>query len=173
MRTSLTRGSSRKTGVRSGRCRGRRYRGPIEPPPPLPGDPAPAPGDPAAAVAGVVERFYAAFEARDLDTMSDLWVHADDVACTHPGWATLHGWAAVSASWFAIFEQASPMQVFVTDQRVRVEGDAAWVTLDENLLGAAGDEAGTTVSALKVLRHTGSGWQVVAHHGSVVVGRPD
>ncbi len=121
----------------------------------------------------VVERFYSAFEARDLDTMSDVWVHGDDVACTHPGWASLHGWAAVSASWFAIFEQAAPMQVFVTDQRVRVEGDAAWVTLDENLLGAGGDEAGTTVSALKVLRRTDSGWRIVAHHGSVVVGRPD
>ena len=120
----------------------------------------------------VVERFYAAFEARDLDVMSDLWVHDDTVACTHPGWATLHGWAAVSASWFAIFDRSTPMQVFVTDVHVRVEGAAAWVTLDENLLGAAGDPGGTTVAALKVLRRTPDGWRLVAHHGSVVAGHP-
>jgi ketosteroid isomerase-like protein len=123
-------------------------------------------------VRDVVERFYAAFEARDLDGMSDLWVHDDTVACTHPGWATLHGWAAVSASWFAIFDQSSPMQVFVTDLRVRIHGDAAWATGDENLLGAAGDPGGTTVAALKVLRREADGWRVVAHHGSVVAGHP-
>lgn len=123
-------------------------------------------------MAQVVERFYAAFEARDLDAMSDLWVHDDSVSCTHPGWASLHGWAAVSAAWFAIFDQSEPMQVFLTDLRIRVVGDAAWVTVDENLLGAGSDPAGTTVAALKVLRRTSSGWHLVAHHGSVVVGRP-
>jgi ketosteroid isomerase-like protein len=120
----------------------------------------------------VVERYYAAFEARDLDAMSDLWVHSDEVACTHPGWASLHGWAAVSASWFAIFDQSPPMQVFLTDQRIRVEGEAAWAMVDENLLGAGSDPSGTTVSALKVLRRTPDGWRIVAHHGSVVIGRP-
>jgi ketosteroid isomerase-like protein len=61
------------------------------------------------------------------------------------------------------------MQVFVTDLRIRVEGESAWVTVDENLLGAGSDPAGTTVSALKVLRRTPAGWLLVAHHGSVVV----
>ncbi len=121
----------------------------------------------------VVERFYTAFEARDLDAMSDLWAHDDGVACTHPGWARLQGWAAVSASWFAIFDQVSPLQVFVTDERVRIRGDVAWVTVDENLLGAVSDGVGTTVSALNVLERGDDGWRMVAHHGSVVEGRPD
>ena len=134
--------------------------------------PSPPPGPDAAAVREAVERFYAAFEARDLDAMSDLWAHDETVSCTHPGWATLHGWAAVAASWFAIFDRSTPMQVFVTDLRVHVSGDAAWATVDENLLGAAGEPAGTTVAALKVLRRSDAGWQLVAHHGSVVSGRP-
>lgn len=154
-----------------GRVEGHRYRGPIESSPPPP--PSPAPDADEESVRVVVERFYAAFEGRDLDLMSDVWVHDDTVVCTHPGWARLHGWAAVSASWFAIFEQSAPMQVFVTDERVSVSGDLAWVALDENLLGVGGDEAGTTVSALKVLQRTGAGWRLVAHHGSVVVGRPE
>ncbi len=137
-------------------------------------DPRPAPlSDDEAAVGAVVERFYTAFEERDLDAMSDLWEHSDAVTCTHPGWASLHGWASVSASWFAIFDQSPPMQVFLTDLRIQVVGDAAWVTLDENLLGAGSDPAGTTVSALKVLRRQAGTWRIVAHHGSVVVARPD
>lgn len=134
--------------------------------------PSPDPSDDEGAVRHVVEQFYEAFEQRDLDAMSDLWAHDDEVACTHPGWATLHGWAAVSASWFAIFDQVAPLQVFITDQRVRIVGDLAWVTLDENLLGAVDDPVGTTAAALNVVRREASGWRMVAHHGSVVEVRP-
>lgn len=124
-------------------------------------------------MASTIDRYYAAFEAGDLDVLSDLWLHDDTVTCTHPGWARLQGWAAVAASYFAIFDQSPPLQVFVTDQRVQVVGDVAWATLDENLLGAASDPAGATVATVKVLRRTEVGWRFVAHHGSVVVGRPD
>jgi len=105
--------------------------------------------------------------------LSDLWVHDDAVSCTHPGWARLQGWGAVAASYFAIFDRSPPLQVFVTDQTVHVAGDVAWVTLDENLLGAASEPGGTTVATVKLLRRTADGWRFVGHHGSVVVARPD
>ena len=89
----------------------------------------------------IEKRYGDSFEATDLDAMSDLWVHDDTVACTHPGWARLQGWAATSASFFAIFDQSPPLQVFVTDQRVHVAGDVAWVTLDENLKARMASES--------------------------------
>ena len=64
------------------------------------------------AVSGVTEidavtaantEFYAAFEARDLDRMAEVWERSDRATVTHPGWPTLHGWARVAASWEAIF----------------------------------------------------------------------
>lgn len=79
----------------------------------------------------------------------------------------------MAASFFAIFDQSPPLQVFVTDQTIHVLGDAAWVTLDENLLGAIGEPGGTTVATVKLLRRTPAGWRFVGHHGSVVIGRPD
>ena len=33
--------------------------------------------------------FYEAFEARDMDAMSEVWEHSDRVVCTHPGWQAL------------------------------------------------------------------------------------
>ncbi|MEO6317693.1 MAG: nuclear transport factor 2 family protein [Acidimicrobiales bacterium] len=110
-------------------------------------------------------RFYDAFEGRDLDAMSDAWEHADRVSCTHPGWRTLHGWGAVSASWFALFGGPSLLQFILTDEVVSVAGNAAWVTVDENLISA--DGAGT-VAAVNIFVRTGSGWRLVAHHGSAV-----
>ena len=141
--------------------------------------PAPPPDDPAggaragaapeAAVLAANAAFYDAFEARDLDAMSDVWEHSDRVACTHPGWATLHGWGAVSSSWMALFTRGEPLQFVVTSVRATVEGTAAWVTCEEGILGASG--ASSAVAAINLFARGGDGvWRMVGHHGSPVAG---
>lgn len=118
-----------------------------------------------AAVRAANRRFYEAFEARDIDAMSELWVHDDGVVCTHPGWRTLRGWASVAASWFALFDNPERMQFILTEETVSVAGDIGWVSVDENLI--AGD-SGTTVAALNLFRRVDGVWRLVAHHGSPV-----
>ncbi len=125
--------------------------------------------DELAAVLAANQAFYDAFEAADLDRMSAVWEHSDRVVCTHPGWATLRGWSKVSASWFAIFRNPLRLQVILTEPRAVVVGDCAWVSVDENLLGASAGP-GSTVAALNVFVRRDSGWAMVAHHGSGVVG---
>ena len=127
-----------------------------------------------AAVLAANASFYRAFEASDLDAMSDLWEHSDRVECVHPGWAALHGWGEVSASWAALFGGRQRLQFILTDERVAVVGDVGWVSVDENLL--AGDVSGSagstgTVAALNVFVRSGGAWRMVAHHGSPVAGR--
>jgi ketosteroid isomerase-like protein len=118
-----------------------------------------------AAVRAANQRFYAAFEGRDLDVMSDVWEHSDRVACTHPGWRTLHGWGAVSGSWFALFGGPQHLSFILTNEVVAVDGDTAWVTVDENLINADGS---ATVAALNLFRRDDDRWRLVAHHGSPV-----
>jgi ketosteroid isomerase-like protein len=122
------------------------------------------------AVLAVNRRYYEAFEARDLDGMSDLWDRSERAICTHPGWATLEGWGAVAASFFALFQNGSQLQFVLTRERVNVVGDAAWVSVDENLLG---DQGGVTVSAINIFVRRDNRWRMVCHHGSVVQGGPD
>jgi SnoaL-like domain len=112
-------------------------------------------------------QYYEAFEAKDLDAMSDLWERSDRALCTHPGWATLEGWGPVAASFFALFQGGQQIQFVLTRERVIHGGDAAWVSLDENLLG---DQGGVTVATINIfVRGAGPyGWQMVCHHGSVV-----
>ena len=111
----------------------------------------------------VNRRFYEAFEARDLDAMSEAWEHSDRVACTHPGWQTLHGWGAVSGSWFALFRGPQPLQFILTNERATVAGDVAWVTVDENIIG---EDGSGTVAALNVFVRDAGAWHMVVHHGS-------
>ena len=110
--------------------------------------------------------FYAAFEERDLDAMSRVWEHTDRVVCTHPGWASLRGWARVSASFFALFQNAQHLQFILTNELAVAVGDLAWVSIDENILDLDG---ATTVAALNLFtRHPDGRWLMVAHHGSPV-----
>jgi ketosteroid isomerase-like protein len=120
----------------------------------------------ARAVLAANRHFYEAFEARDLDAMSDLWERSDRSTCTHPGWATLRGWGRIVSSFFALFQGPRSLQFVLTEERAQVVGDVAWVSVDENLLGAQG---GATVAALNVFVRDGGGeWRLVCHHGSVV-----
>ncbi len=117
-------------------------------------------------VAAANAAFYAAFEARDLDAMSLVWEHSDRIICTHPGWASLRGWAQVAASFFALFQNSLQLQIILTKERAEVAGDVGWVTVDENILQST---TATTVSALNLfVRGDDGGWRMVAHHASPV-----
>lgn len=118
------------------------------------------------AVMAVNRRYYEAFEAKDMDAMSDLWERSDRAICTHPGWGTLEGWGPVAASFFALFQGGQQIQFVLTRESVHVAGETAWVSLDENLLG---DQGGVTVATLNIFsRRDGGRWRMVCHHGSVV-----
>ena len=120
--------------------------------------------------------FYAAFEARDLDAMAEVWERSDRVSVTHPGWPTLHGWARVAGSWQAIFSATPFIQFVLTDEAILLGGEVAMVTLDENILQSAGspmggdrDElAGARVATTNVFVRRAERWRMVNHHGSPV-----
>lgn len=114
--------------------------------------------------------FYAAFERRDLDAMSDVWEHSDDVVCVHPGWMPLRGWGRVAASFHALFTSGEELQFILTEDRLTVAGDAAWVTLVENIVSDGRPQA---VAATNVFRRGPDGrWRMVVHHGGPIIERP-
>lgn len=119
------------------------------------------------AVSAANRAYYDAFERRDIDAMSDVWEHADRVLCTHPGWVTLRGWAAVGGSFVALFGNDQTLQFLLTDEHVEVLDRVAWVSIDENILGGQG---GAMVSALNVFVDlSGNGeWKLVCHQATLV-----
>ncbi|MGH9040876.1 MAG: nuclear transport factor 2 family protein [Acidimicrobiia bacterium] len=129
--------------------------------------------------------FYAAFEARDLKAMAEVWECSDRATVTHPGRPTLRSWPAVAESWRRIFEHTPYIQFFLTDEAVVVAGDAAWVTLYENILqevpgrrGGPGEGSGPSdavlgdarIAATNVFVRDEGSWRMVVHHGSPVAG---
>jgi len=97
--------------------------------------------------------------------MSDVWEHSDRAVCTHPGWSSLRGWAAIVSSFATLFRSPQSLQFLLTDTMASVDGDTAWVTVDENLLG---DQGGTAVAALNLFSRADGRWRMVVHHGSPI-----
>ena len=120
------------------------------------------------AVLAVNRRFYDAFESQDMNAMSEIWEHSERVVCNHPGWARLRGWSAVAASWFAIFQNDQRLQFVLTDEEAVVVGDAAWVTIDENLID---HNVQGTVSAVNIFIRADGEWVMTAHLGTSVMPR--
>ena len=122
-----------------------------------------------AAVYACNRRFYEAHESRDLDGMSAVWEHSDRVVCIHPGWPILRTWPAVEESWRRILAGPGTNQFILTNEAVAIDGDMAWVTLDENLVAAGG--ATGTVAATNLFTRSADGWLLIVHHGSPVMDR--
>ena len=131
------------------------------------------------AVTAANTALYDAFEAGDIDLMSAVWLDdstSEVVTCVHPGWAPLHGTAAVLRSWSMIMANTSYIQFVLTDVQVSVTGDTAVVTCGENMLTgmpASSEEsaalAGGRAVATNVFRRTSTGWRLWVHHASPVL----
>jgi len=84
----------------------------------------------------------------------------------HPGWPILKGWPAIEQSWRQIFAGPGRTQFILTNETLIIRGDAAWITLEENLV----DRGEThTIAATNVFHRGTNGWRLVAHHGSPVL----
>ena len=118
-------------------------------------------------------RFYRAFEQLLIDEMDAVGAHSEDVKCVHPGWPLLTGWAAVRASWQAIFASTAEMRFTLSDVRVVAASDFGWVTCTENILSeAAGRVSVTSILATNLFARAAGGWRLVHHHASHVFGGP-
>jgi uncharacterized protein (TIGR02246 family) len=118
-------------------------------------------------------RLYAAFEARDLAAMADLWVLGPEATVVHPGWPVLRTWEQVADSWQRIFDHTPYIQFFLTDEEITVVGDTAWVTLYENILQempqpGRSNLGDSRVAATNIFVRRDGQWRLVLHHGSPV-----
>jgi len=120
------------------------------------------------AVRSVNQAFYDAFETKDATQLLDVWEHSDRVQCGHPGWSILRGWDEVGASFAALSEGPEQIQFVLTNERIEVLGDVAWVTIDENILGS---QTSGPVSAINIFARTADGWKLISHHGNMVMQR--
>ena len=120
------------------------------------------------------QEFYRAFETLKLEEMEKVWAKNTDIQCGHPGWRVLRGWGPVMESWKRIFENTPSMQFNLSDVKVDVRGEIAWVTLYENLNSSIqGQDYSAAILTTNIFIKTPEGWRMILHHGSSVSQPPD
>lgn len=119
------------------------------------------------AVLAANARFYAAFEALDLEVMGSVWSEVQPISCVHPGWTLLSGRAPVLASWAGIFRGTEGIHFELREPQVFVAGAVAWVVLFEVI------EAKQEGAVVRALAHTtnvfvleAGVWRLVHHHAA-------
>jgi ketosteroid isomerase-like protein len=113
----------------------------------------------------VVQAFYQAFEARDLDAMMATWAEDEDIVCIHPGGTRHVGYDAVRHSFEQLFASETKL-TFRVDGPVAIETvGLATQSVVEHLRAGDDGHRGAAI-ATNVLMRTPYGWRVVCHHAS-------
>lgn len=110
--------------------------------------------------------FYAAFEARNLDTMMAVWANDDSIACIHPLAAPLNGRAAVAAGWHSMFEAAGQFRVQVeVAHEIRKASQVIRIVREHLTIGEE-TESRPPILATNVYIKEADGWRMMLHHAS-------
>jgi ketosteroid isomerase-like protein len=107
------------------------------------------------------ERFYQAFNSKDIALMDDVWAASHDVTCVHPGWNVLEGREAVLRSW---------QNILGNPDQPRIVSGGAGVTLFDGLAIVLCRElvAGSPLVATNVFALEAGDWRLIHHHSGPV-----
>jgi hypothetical protein len=82
------------------------------------------------------ERFYQAFNLKDVTMMDDAWAAAHAVTCVHPGWNVLEGREDVLDSWHSILGNPNQPRIVTGGATATVFGDVAVLVCRELVAGS-------------------------------------
>jgi len=115
----------------------------------------------------VNEKFYKAFNARDLDAMKSVWSSQGNLICVHPGWSPLNGFESIMESWQGIFKNSGNMDIQVSDITVTASEGLAWVSCVEQIYTIASNGVlASKVFSTNLFQINEGSWKMIMHHAS-------
>ena len=120
------------------------------------------------------EKFYKAFNARDLSAMKEIWSSHQNVTCVHPGWSPLNGFEPIIDSWQGIFKNSGNMDIQISDINMLTSKDLAWVSCVEKLYTIASHGVlASKVFSTNLFKLNQDGWKMIMHHASPMPTMPE
>ncbi len=114
--------------------------------------------------------YYKAFENFDLESMSQIWVNADDVVCIHPGWDVLLGWDKVKQSWQKIFSEQTLLKFTIRNPKILILDSIGIITCTEEIfISSTSAITQTFFATTNMYRKTQSGVKMFYHHSSAIL----
>jgi len=120
------------------------------------------------------EKFYKAFNTRDLSSMKEIWSSHQNVTCVHPGWSPLCGFEPIMNSWEGIFKNSGNMDIQVSDINIVTSNDLAWVSCVEKLYTIASNGVlASKVFSTNLFALNKGEWKMIMHHASSMPSTPE
>jgi uncharacterized protein (TIGR02246 family) len=114
----------------------------------------------------VEAQFYEALQQADLDKLMAVWSEDDEIACVHPGGPRVTGYAAIRASFEAIFANGAVALQPQGVRRLQTLGCAVHHVVERISIADAQGSRSAWVLATNVYVKTALGWRMVVHHAS-------
>lgn len=113
--------------------------------------------------------FYKALSKRDLGLMKQVWIKDKKAGCVHPGWTILRSWDAIMQSWENIFDPADQVDITLSDIRVSIKKNVAWVTCIQNMAYINRHPVSYNLSqSTNIFEKSNGDWKMVVHHASAI-----
>lgn len=120
--------------------------------------------------ADVEAAFYRAVERADLNALMALWADEEEIVCIHPETPRLVGYAAIRASWEAIFARGG-----VSIRSVQTHITQNLMTAVHSMVEEVNDGGKVQqimhILATHVYMKTPLGWRIVLRHVSTAPGK--
>ncbi|HEY9663378.1 MAG TPA: nuclear transport factor 2 family protein [Allocoleopsis sp.] len=125
------------------------------------------------AVLAINQAFYRAFQQKDLQAMSLLWVQSSNAICVHPGRPALQGWEQIRLIWEQIFRTPDPLPLENDVIAVEVNGNMAYVIQAEKMVQQIQGRPMTAQSiATNIFERVTTTWLLVHRHSSPILPPP-
>jgi len=111
------------------------------------------------------DRFYAAINSRDLNSMRELW-GPGKVKCIHPGWKPIIGFNKVIESWESIFIGNQSPNILCRTPEIEVWSEIGIITCFEQI----GDQY---LCATNIFCFISEEWRMIHHQAGPVRISPD
>lgn len=113
-------------------------------------------------------QFYCAFNARDMDMMSENWAQSDDISMDNPLGGIKRGWDEIRAVYERIFHGAAEVSVEYYDYTIHETAEMFYaVGRERGYFRLGGTEIKLAIRTSRIFRKAGGRWRQVHHHGSI------
>jgi hypothetical protein len=118
--------------------------------------------DPRSALAA----FYRAFNARDLETMEQLWLGGDEPSMSNPLGGIACGWNEIAALYRRLFEGEARVRVEFDDFQIAGIGNG-FVGRERGTFDRCGETFDLAIRTSRLFRWEPGSWRQLHHHGSM------
>ena len=114
-----------------------------------------------------LNEFYAAFNHRDLQRMSDVWLQTDEASMDNPLGGIARSWKEISALYAKLFHSDAQIHVEFLDYTLHEYGDIFFVVgRERGEFARHGSVLPLAIRTSRIFARVNGRWQQLHHHGS-------